>query len=122
MTEENKTTPAAPEGSQTGSSSGTTLTIVGGVLSLVAGLVGAAAGAGWPGVVALALVGLAAPLGLGWLVKKFNGWSDGRDQERAGSDAGNTAVNLAGQAGSVAPGLDSSQAANPPTAGFSDPK
>lgn len=118
MTEENKTAPGAPEGSQASSSSGATLTVVGGVVSAVAAVAGAAAGAGWPGVVALALVGLSLPLGLSWLVNRFNGWSDNRDQVRAGSDAGNTAVDLANQGQQVSSGLDSSQAANPPTEGL----
>lgn len=94
---------------------------VGGILSAVLGVVGAAAGAGWPGVVALAALGLAMPLGLGVLVKAFNAWSDRRDLDRAGADAGNTAVDLANQGREVTKGLDQAQKVDPPTDGFPKP-
>lgn len=92
-----------------------------GLGSLISGLLavlGSAAGAGWPGVVALVLVGLAVPFGWNILVGMANDWSDKRDQERAGADAGNTAVDLQNQGRGVSTGLDGAQKNAPPTEGF----
>lgn len=90
----------------------------GALLSGLMGLLGTAAGAGWPGVIALALVGLSVPFAWSQLVRVFNAWADKRDLERAGADAGNTAVDLANQGRGVSQGLDRGQLADPPTDGF----
>lgn len=95
------------------------------ILAAILGLLGAAAGAGWPGVVALAIVGVAlgagAPAALQVLIRIANGSIDRRDQERAGADSGNTAADLKNQGDTVRQELEAAQAANPPTDGFPKP-
>lgn len=90
----------------------------GAILSGLLGLLGAAAGASWAGVAALGVMGLGLPLAWTLLVKKFNGWGDTRDLERAGADAGKTAVDLRNQGRQVTNGLDEAQRADPPTEGY----
>lgn len=87
-------------------------------LGLIAPMIGSLAGAGWPGLLALAGVGLSLPIGLSALVRYINTWADHRDQERAGTDAGTTASDLQGQGRAVATGLDAIQTADPPTEGY----
>jgi predicted lipid-binding transport protein (Tim44 family) len=118
---EEKATPDAQKPPQAASSSLASTIGVGGILSGLLGLLGAAAGAGWPGVIALAGLGLSVPIIGVVLVKYFNAWSDKRDLERAGADAGKTAVDLANQGHAVSAGLDSAQKADPPTEGFKKP-
>lgn len=103
----------APRGSGSGVSLG-----LGTIGSALLGLLGAAAGAGWPGVVAMALLGLGLPFAWGFLVKLMNDKMDSRDQARAGADAGKTAVDLQNQGRKVTQGLDAAESANPPTDGF----
>lgn len=91
---------------------------IGTLLSAFVGLLGAAAGAGWPGVIALCLVGLAVPFGWNTIIKIFNDWSDLRDRDRAGSDASKTASDLSNQGREVTKGLDQSEKSDPPTDGF----
>jgi hypothetical protein len=116
--EKTEPAPSAQEKPATGSGSVLSQIGVGGLASAALGVLGAAAGAGWPGVVALAGVGLMLPIGWTLLVKMFNEWSDTRDLERAGADAGKTSVDLANQGREVTGNLDAAQKADPPTEGF----
>lgn len=107
----------APAPSQPSGTSATAITLAS-LASALLGVIGAAAGAGWPGVVAMALVGLAIPLGWSTLVNIFNDWVDKKDQERAGTDAGKTAQDLQIQGREVTTGLAGAEQADPPTEGF----
>lgn len=91
---------------------------MGAVISGALGLLGSAAGAGWPGIVAMVLLGLALPFGWGYLVKLYNRGVDKREMEKAGADAGMAAVDLANQGTQVTQGLDAAQQADAPTEGF----
>lgn len=106
--------PPSPAPSSSGVSSMTIATLAAGVL----GVLGSAAGAGWPGVVALVLLGMIIPFGWGVLVRELNKWSDKRDMNRAGSDVGQTALNLEIQGREVSRGLEQVEASDEPTEGF----
>ena len=82
------------------------------------GLLGAAAGAGWPGVVALALIGAMVPVSWNIIVGMFKKNTDARDLKNAGSDVGKTALDLQTQGREVSNELDQAEKAEPPTDGF----
>lgn len=109
--------PAEPAKSSTAGSFGWGSLIGGGISA-----VGAIAGAGWPGLIMLGALGIATPFLWKFIVGMFNRWADTRDQERAGADAGNTAVDMANQGREVTGGLDGAQKADPPTKGFPEQK
>jgi hypothetical protein len=116
MTDSNtspNTQPAAsPSGGLLGQVSLATL------LSVGAGVISSVAGAGWPGIIMLGILGAALPFGWSKLVGIFNGWADSRDADRAGTDAGATAVDMANQGHAVNAGLNQLEQSDPPTAGF----
>lgn len=85
-----------------------------GLLGAIPGLLAALAGAGWPGVLAIALGGVALLAGGTFLVKKLNLMVDGRDLSRAGADAGKTAVDLANQAADNRTEMDKLRDEKPP--------
>lgn len=91
----------------------------GALIGPIVGLLTAAAGAGWPGVVAMGLLGVGLPFLWSQVVGMFNRWADGRDLNRAGSDAGNTAVEIKNQGQDVRQGLDDLQSGSPPSDGTS---
>lgn len=86
-----------------------------GFLGSLPGVIAALAGAGWPGVIALSLGGIATLLGLGYLVSRINKMIDARDSQNAGADAGETATNLANQAQENRTQLDELENIDPPT-------
>jgi hypothetical protein len=87
-----------------------------GVLGALLGVIGGAAGSGWPGVIALVGLGVAFPVIYTMLVKYFNSRIDARDLEKAGADAGKTAVDLKNQGEQAGKTLDELQKKFPPTA------
>lgn len=88
---------------------------LGTILSIAGGLASAALGAGWPGVIALMLLGLGAGFGLNLVVKRINAGIDARDGENAGADSGKTSVDLANQAAANRQDLADLKAQKPPT-------
>jgi hypothetical protein len=80
----------------------------------VPGIVGAALGSGWPGIIALVLAGVALFFGYTGIIAKWNQSVDKTDADRAGADAGRTATDLANQARDVRTGLDRLEQNDPP--------
>lgn len=113
-TDDKKPDEAAPAQGSSAVSGVTVATLGGGVL----GVLGSAAGAGWPGVIALILLGLTIPFGWNTILSLLNKWTDKKDAENAGTDASKTALNLANQGREVSSGLDKTEASDEPTDGF----
>lgn len=87
------------------------------IIGAIPGMIGSIAGAGWPAVILLGLMGIGGVWGITALIQKINKSVDKKDLSKAGADAGNTAVDLANQAKKVRDELDRLEKENPPTDG-----
>jgi hypothetical protein len=90
---------------------------IGSIMTMLFSLAGTALSAGWPGLIALGVTALGGLLALRWAINHFNSQVDASDQERAGADAGQTAVGLANQADQGRSDLDELEKQSPPTHG-----
>lgn len=86
----------------------------GSLAAALPGLLGAALGAGWPGIIALVGAGAGLFFGINALIRKWNASVDKKDTDRAGADAGTTSSDIANQAKDVRDSLDNLEKAMPP--------
>jgi hypothetical protein len=85
-----------------------------GVVAGLPAFLSALAGAGWPGVLAMVLGGFGLLYGVSQMTRMLNRRVDRADQAHAGADAGETAADLAGQAGEVTQKLEELRKKDPP--------
>ncbi len=88
---------------------------MGPIVGAATGLVSSALGAGWPGIIALALTAVTLYAGLQFLVRWINKNVDARDLKDAASDSANTAIDIKNQAAEVRHDLDSLEQSDPPS-------